>query len=1125
VDIATWLRELGLERYTKAFRDNDVEPEILTKLTAEDLLAIGVRSVGHRRKLLEAIAALSADPAAADSSAAASARAAGDSTPSKSEAERRQLTVLFCDLVGSTELSARLDPEDLGQVIGAYQDCCAAVVKRWGGHIARYLGDGVLAYFGYPVAHEDDAERAVHAGLELVAAVSRLKTDDGASLAARVGIATGLVVVGDLLGEATDRDAVVGETPNLAARLQALADPGTVVIAASTRRLLGGLFALTDLGPLRLKGFAEPLATFRVEGKGAAVGRFEALHGRHLIPLVGREEELHLLLARWRRAAEGEGQVVLLSGEPGIGKSRIVQALREQLAGQPYTPLSHYCSPYHTASAMYPVIGLLERAAGFTRDDPPEARLDKLEALLAQGTERLAETVPLIADVLGIAAGDSYPSPNLSPQRKAQRTLEVLVEQVEGLASRQPVLALYEDAHWIDPTTLAALGLLIERVQRLRVLVLITFRPEFVAPWSGHAHVTQLSLARLTRRHGATIVTRLAAGKALPEEILNEIVARTDGIPLFVEELTKAVLESGLLQEAGDHYEVAAPLPPLAIPSTLQDSLMARLDRLGPVKEVAQIGAVIGRDFDHQLLAAVSPSPEKRLKEALDRLVASELVFRRGAAPDATYTFKHVLVQETAYNSLLNSRRKELHARIAQALEEQFPEIAANRPEVLARHLTDAELTEQAARYWHRAGQQAAELFAHKEAIAHLRKGVEVLEKLPNSSARDQQELDLQIALGSPLIVTMGYAAPEVEQAYRRAQKLSRRIGDVSRLFTATWGLWILNLTRMQLKSARRLADELLSLARRQADPAYFLQARHAAWTTCFYLPELSACADQAEQGVVLYDRDQHRSHKFLYGGHDPGVCAGNYRALSRWLLGFPEEAVFQAEKAVTLARELAHLFSLILALTFFSFLCHFRREAGLAREHAQAATTFCTEQGIAPQYVATAGIVRGWAEVHETKAIQGIAEIRHGLDQLEAMRVNQRRSYYLAILAEAYGSVGEPEQGLGALTKAEAFMEETGEAWWEAEIHRLKGELLLHRWSKGQGQAEASFRKALNTARRQESRSLELRAAISLARLWRDQGKRTEAHDLLAPVYGWLTEGFDTADLKDAKALLDQLA
>jgi class 3 adenylate cyclase/predicted ATPase len=1124
MDIAAWLRELGLERYQQVLRDNDVDAKVLPHLTAEDLKDIGVTSVGHRRRLLAAIEALRAK-AATPEPKEPSATAPPAAEPSR-EAERRQLTVMFVDLVGSTALSARLDPEDVGEVISRYQERCGEVVSRWDGHIAKYMGDGVLAYFGWPQAHEDDAERAVRAGLDLAQEVERLTTTDGVPLAARVGIATGLVMVGDLVGEgAAQEQRVIGETPNLAARLQGLAEPGSVVIAEGTRRLLGGLFDYVDLGRPELKGFAAPVRTWRVVGESVAESRFEALHGRQLTALIGREHEIGLLVDRWVRAKEGEGQVVLLSGEPGIGKSRIVRALRERLAGEPHTPLSHYCSPHHTNSALYPVMGLLERAAGFSRDDRADARLDKLESLLARGTEALGEAVPLVAALLGLETGERYPAPALSPQRQKQRTLEVLIDQVEGLAARQPVLAVYEDVHWIDPTTLEALDLLIERVQRLPVLVLITFRPEFSPPWTGHAHVMQLSLSRLTRRHGQALVAAVTGGKRLPDEVLDQILAKTDGVPLFVEELTKTVLESGLLTDAGDRYEVAGPLPPLAIPATLHDSLMARLDRLAPVKEIAQIGAVIGREFSHDLLAAVSPVPEDQLKDALDQLVAAELIFRRGTAPEAAYTFKHALVQEAAYNSLLKSRRQQLHAHIALVLEEQFPDVAANRPEVLAHHLTNAELTEQAVRYWHRAGQQAAERFAHREAVAHLKKGVEVLQKLPDSSARDRQELDLQIALGSPLIVTKGYAAPEVEQAYLRAQKLSRRVGDAAQLFAATWGLWIGNLTRMQLESAQRLADELLSLSESQPDRAHFLQAYHAAWTTCLHLPRLSACAEHAGQGAALYDRDQDRSHKFLYGGHDPGVCAGNHRALSSWLLGFPDQAVVHAEEAVALARELNHLFSLVLALTFSSFLCHFRREPGSAREHVHSAAMVCTEEGIAPHYLAIASIIRGWAEVQETRTIQGLAEIRHGLEQLEVMRVDHRRSYYLAILAEACGLVGEPEQGLSVLRTAAAFMEDTGEKLWQAEIHRLDGELLLHRSAERRGQAEASFQKAFTTARHQQARSLELRAATSLARFWADQGKRAQARDLLAPVYDWFTEGFDTVDLKEAKVLLDELA
>ena len=631
MDIGDWLRQLGLERYEQAFRDNDIVPSVLPALTDADLKELGL-TLGHRRLLLKAIHELERTGTAADARPSEPTRA-----PASATAERRQLTVLFCDLVGSTQLSAQLDPEDVGAVIRSYQERCGEVVSRWEGHIAKYMGDGVLAYFGWPRAHEDDAERAVRAGLDLSKEVGQLSATDGAPLSARIGIATGVVMVGDLVGEgAAQERRVVGDTPNLAARLQALAEPGAVVISEGTRRLLGGLFELADLGAHELKGFGEQVSAWRVVGAGKAESRFEALHGRHLLPLVGREEELQLLLARWRRAADGEGQVVLLSGEAGIGKSRIVQALREQLSGQHYTALSHYCSPHHSASALYPVIGLLERAAGFTREDSTDVRLDNLEALLAQGTERLAEAVPLIAAVLGIAPGERYPSPNLSPQRKAQRTLEVLVEQVEGLASRQPVLALYEDAHWMDPTTLAMLGLLIERVQYLPILVLITSRTEFVPPWSGHAHVTQLSLARLTRRHGGAIVARLAGAKALPEEVLDQIVARTDGVPLFVEELTKTVLESGLLQDAGDHYDLAAPLSSLAIPSTLQDSLMARLDRLAPVKEIAQTAAAIGREFDYQLLAAVSSSSEKPVERCSREAgpVGADLPPRRSTGRD-----------------------------------------------------------------------------------------------------------------------------------------------------------------------------------------------------------------------------------------------------------------------------------------------------------------------------------------------------------------------------------------------------------------------------------------------------------------------------------------------------------
>jgi class 3 adenylate cyclase len=656
VDVAAWLRDLGLEQYEPAFRDNGIDAEILSKLTVEDLKDIGVTRVGDRRKLLEAIATLRAG-APPSSAAEHPSEVPGPAAGASSEAERRQLTVMFCDLVGSTALSARLDPEDLRAVIGAYHRCVAKVIGRGGGFVAKYMGDGVLAYFGYPRADEHDAERAVRAALKLVGKVAGLNTVAAAPLQLRVGIATGLVVVGDLVGsgEAQERG-VVGETPNLAARLQALAEPGVVVIAPSTRRLTRGLFEYVDLGAVELKGLNPPVAVSRVLRASPAESRFEALHGRDLTPLVGRDEELALLTRRWQHAKAGEGRVVALIGEPGIGKSRLAQAMLQQPAGDPRTRLRYFCSPHHQASALHPFITQLEHAAGFNRVDLPEARLAKLEALLARSNAG-AEEIGFIAERMSVPTGDKYRLPDLTPQRRKEKTFEALLAQLPRLAAQQPVLMLFEDAHWIDPTSLELLTLTVARAAQLPLLLLVTARPEFTPPWPAEAHVTTHALARLSRREGMTLVERSAGGKALPAEILEQILARTDGVPLFLEELTKTIIESGLLSEEDGHYALDGALPPLAIPTTLHDSLMARLDRLAPVREVAQIGAAIGREFSYRLLSAVAQQPDDWLKEALDRLVRAELVFGRGEVPEAVYSFKHALVQEAAYASLLRERR------------------------------------------------------------------------------------------------------------------------------------------------------------------------------------------------------------------------------------------------------------------------------------------------------------------------------------------------------------------------------------------------------------------------------------------------------------------------------------
>jgi class 3 adenylate cyclase len=730
LEIGVWLRGLGLGQYEQVFRDNDIDADLLLRLSAEDLREIGVASLGHRRRLFEEIAALrgvAEPPPASDALTPLPTIEPPSSERSHGGAERRQLTVVFVDLIGSTALAERLDPEDLRTAMRAYQDVCAGVITRFEGFVAKYLGDGVLAYFGWPRTREDETQQAVKAGLAVTEAVAGL-TAPGGPLAARVGIATGLVVVGDLLGEGAAREeSVVGETPNLAARLQQLAEPGTVVVADATRRLLGGLFDLEDLGEWPVRGFARPVRGWRVLGERQVEGRFEARRAAGLTPLVGRGREVGLLLDRWELARSGEGQVVLLGGEPGIGKSRIAEALRERLGDEPHTLLCFQCSPQRTASPLHPIMARLEHAAGFLREDDPGARLAKLEELLRREVGDTLAVAPLFAALLAIPTDGRYPSLSLTPAQQKAKTLEALAGQLETLAAHKPVLLVFEDLHWADPTSLEFLGIVVDRAGCLPVLALVTFRPEFAPSWTGRAHVTLLGLNRLGQHDAAAVAKGVTGGKTLPPEVLDQILARTDGVPLFIEELTKAVLESGLLKEAGDRYVLRGPLPALAIPSTLHDSLMARLDRSGTVKEVAQVAACLGREFSHEMLAAVSPLGADALSTAVDRLAASELIHQIGTPSAVSYAFRHALVQEAAYQSLLRSRRQQLHGRIAQVVEARFPEITARQPEWLAHHYTEAGLVERASGCWLEAARRAKAAYALREASAHLEKCLEVL--------------------------------------------------------------------------------------------------------------------------------------------------------------------------------------------------------------------------------------------------------------------------------------------------------------------------------------------------------------------------------------------------------------
>ena len=914
MDIGGWLRSLGLERYEAAFRDNEIDATVLPNLTAEDLKDLGVGIVGHRRKLLDAITALRAG----DGARAGPPAPAATITSQQDVAERRQVTVMFSDLVGSTALSGRMDPEDLREVISAYQKCVAETVQRFGGFVAKYMGDGVLVYFGYPQAYEDDAERAVRAGLELIAAVTGLKTH--APLQTRVGIATGLVVVGDLIGsgEAQERG-IVGETPNLAARLQAVAEPNMVVIAEGTRKLLGNLFEFEDLGEKDLKGIAGPVRAWAALRASSAEGRFEALHANGLTELVGREEELELLLRRWARAKTGEGQVVLLSGEPGIGKSRLTAALLERLAAEPHTRLRYFCSPQHTDSALYPIISQMERAAALAREDRTRAKLDKLDALLAQSfTPR--QDAALFAEMLSLPNDGRYPTLELAPQQRRQRTLEALTTQIEALTRQSPVLMIFEDVHWIDPTSLEALGRAVDRTRTLGVLVIVTYRPEFEPPWIGRPHVTALTLNRLAEREISAMIDGVVGNKLLRASIRQDIIERTDGIPLFVEEMTKAVLEAEGESEARQTAG-AVPSPAVAVPASLHASLMARLDRLGPAKEVAQVGAAIGRQFSHALLAAVVRKPEAELGSALDRLIAAGLLFRQGVPPHANYLFKHALVQDAAYGTLLREPRRALHARIAETLESQFAEIAENQPELLARHCTEAGLIEKAASLWGKAGQQSVQRSALVEAIEQISRALKQIVTLPATPALRREEIKLQVALITPLIYTQGYAEPETLAAVERARLLIEQAEalneppeDPLMLFQVLFGAAIAGLFAFDRKDFGALAAQFLLLAEKQSQSLPLVIGHRLVGHALFHTGDFTGARAHYDRGLALYDLARHRRVATRFG-QDARVTLLVYRSYARWILGYPDAVVTDVNRALKDAREMGHAATLMGAL------------------------------------------------------------------------------------------------------------------------------------------------------------------------------------------------------------------
>jgi tetratricopeptide (TPR) repeat protein len=985
------------------------------------------------------------------------------------------------------------------------------------------MGDGVLAYFGYPQAHEDDAEQATRAGLALVEAVAGLHTDIGTELHVRVGIATGTVIVGDLIGEgAAQEQAVIGETPNLAGRLQTVAEPGTVLICKSTRRLTGGHFEYRDLGPVTLKGWAEPAQAWHVLRTSGVESRFEAQHKTRLTPLIGREEQMDLLLRRWRTAVHGEGCVVVLTGEPGIGKSHIALALQERLQDEPHTVLRYFCSAHHINSALFPFIGQLERAAKFERSDTPAEKLSKLDALVAQSTSD-PENVAVLANLFALPTDDRYRLQELSPQKRKEKTLAALLALLEGAAAKQPVFITFEDVHWIDPTSLELLAAVVEHMPQLRALLLVTARPEFTPPWPSYPHVTTIPLTRLGRRDGAALVEQVAGGKSLPQEVMDEILARTDGVPLFIEELTKTLLESQMLQQRDGHYVLDRPLPSLAIPTTLHASLMARLDRLAPVREVAQIGAVAGRDFHYELLKAVAGLPTDRLEEALDQLVESELIFRRGEIPHAVYAFKHALVRDAAYAGLLKSRRGQLHAAIASALEQRFPEVVQTQPETLAHHLTEAGLIERAIEYWLVAGKNAALRSANVEAMAHLQRGIEVIGRLPAGEDKDRSELDFQLVLGPCLIATHGPAASKALTTFARARELCERLGEPPEYLQVMFWLATASVVRGELPQALEAIAGLPSAAQARGNQPALLNGIRGQAMILMFMGRIVEARDALERAVEAFSASEESDRMAARAaGQDAGVSMLVLMAWVLWILGQVDEAVLRMDAALERADTVQHAHTHAYAWYYAAVLHALRGEPVIAQGYAERCLAISEQHGFR-QWLGLSRAIRGIC-----MAVLDISGSR--LDDVVAeLGEYQQAGYQLGITAQfvllcpALLLQNEPEAALETIDQGLSVVSHNSERFFEAELYRLKARALLMRGAPD-AEAEALLDQALRTARSQQARSLELRAATDLAKLWMKQGKNAAAHDVLSSIYGRFSEGFNTRDLREAKVVIAQL-
>ena len=1035
--------------------------------------------------------------------------------------ERRHLTILFCDIVESTALAKLLDPEDLSQLVQTYYDRSGEAISRFDGVIASYVGDGIMALFGYPRAHEDDAERAVHAALEIINVAKTVRPKGHPPIRVRIGIASGLVVVGeDKLHALTREKSIVGETPNSAAHLQAVAAPNSVLLSETTRKLLGDVFDLKKL-ELSVKGSKEQEIAWHVIGLKVSASRFAA-HVGSLTNFVGREQEVALLVDRWQRVSQGEGQVVLLSGEAGIGKSRIVETFRQMISGSAQLTLRYQCSPYHVDSALFPIITELEQALKIASKDASSARLEKLEALLKYHDLNLKETVPVFAALLSIAPCDRYPPADVDPQRRKETTLNALVSRITNAAEKNSVLMIVEDLHWADPTTLEFLNRLVPRLVELRILLIITHRPEFKAPWTGQAQVSALFLNRLSRRYCRAMVESIANDKPLPSSVMDQVVAKTDGIPLFVEELTKTLLESGSLREESDSWVLTRTLQELAIPTTLQDSLLARLDRLPSVKEVAQLGAAIGREFPFNLLATVSSMSESALRSALDRLVTAELIFARGAPPAASYVFKHALVQDAAYETLLKSKRQQLHGRIAKALEDNFPEVALSQPEIVAQHYTEAGRHEVAVAWWSKAGDLAIKRSADTEAVRHFNRAIELLQSKPQSRERDACELEMRIKLSGPLIATRGYVTTELADNYSNAWRLCENLEEKKSIFPVMYGQWVIPYVRGDMAAALVNSKRFLQQAEQQNDTGLLMMGHRIYGSSLVWRGDTRQGSEHLRQALSLYNADEHGKLAYIFSQH-PRTAALAHLCLALQHLGFIDQAMDAGWQAISDAKRLGHFNSIAYSLCFVSLLIMLRRDVPTLKTTAGELLQLA-EQYDASYWALWAKPMLGWIAAQEGNIETGIRQMHESAEALQKQKANLWVPQTLLLEAEILGNAMQYQHAYTLLDAAQELIEPLDQRFYEAELHRVRGAVLIAA-KPDSPDGIASLDRAIEVARKQSSRFLELRACVSKARAWRDRGFRNEARELLGPAYRSLKEGLETVDLMEARILLEALA